>query len=170
VSSSSAVSSMRNSGKKRNFVYSRAFSQRRGFGDSIDNVIDAIGGGAEAVGGAISDGATAVGSAISDGVGAVGDALTGEKHFNNSISAPINISQTFTLFDQNIRCTNQLKTGANGSSITPTTAANGQMKVDVEAGLNGSVNIAVAASGSLTDLRVDSFDLTTSAFSFWLTV
>jgi hypothetical protein len=151
---------------KRNFVHSRIFSQRRGFGDIIHGVGDAIGAGAGAVGGAISDGAGAVGGAVSDGVGAVGDAITGEKHLNNSISAPLDINKTFTLFDQSIKCSDKFTIGGNGSSINPTVAVNGEMKVDVEAGIKGSVNIAVAASGSLTDLRVDSFDLTTSESFF----
>jgi hypothetical protein len=154
------------------------FTQSRGFGDVVHGVGDAIGDGAGAVGGAISHGAgavggaishgaSAVGGAISHGAGAVGDAITGEKHFNDSISAPLDISKTFTLFQQSIKCSEKIGSGGNGSLLDPTIGVNGQMKVAVEAGVHGNVNIAVAASGSLTNLRVDSFDLTTSGSFFF---
>jgi hypothetical protein len=154
------------SGKERNVVRLR----RRGFGDLVHNVGDAIGDGAGAVGGAIRDGAGAVGyaigkgagavgGAVSDGAGAVKGAITGEKHLSNSVSAPIDISKTFTLFEKSVKCSTKV---GNGSLLNPKIGVNGHMKVAAEAGVHGNIRLAAVASGSLTDLRVDSFGLTAS--------
>ncbi|EKM77468.1 hypothetical protein AGABI1DRAFT_76923 [Agaricus bisporus var. burnettii JB137-S8] len=144
--------------RKRNFVYSRVFRHRRGFGDFIDDVGGAISDGVGAVGEVISDGAGAVGGAISDGVDAVGEVISDE--ISKTFSAPFDISKTFTVFEQNIKCSAPI-TNTN-TSFNPKVGVNGKLKVDVEADVHGNVDISIFASGSLTELKLDKFELSTS--------
>ncbi|XP_006457389.1 hypothetical protein AGABI2DRAFT_212760 [Agaricus bisporus var. bisporus H97] len=101
-----------------------------------------------------------VGGAIANGAEAVSDALSEPQEISKTFSAPFDISKTFTVFEQNIKCSAPI-TNTN-TSFNPKIGVNGKLKVDVEADIHGNVDISIFASGSLTELKLDKFELSTS--------